>query len=229
MQSRARPLARSRLPRTPLSAPLYLPAAAAAGVLLGVLAAHADELGYDPAFHRIAYGLFAQMAFPWIALAFVLGLIAPTRFSAAFVPPLALVAGIVSYYAYLHYFGVREGIPGSHLQDIGEVWSLVAIAVGLVMGPAGYISVRGEGWLRAVALGAFCGSLAFEFVQLLDGANGHDRTIAVAALSVSFALPLVLLRRPLHVLLALATTLAGAAVATVVYEWFRDYLWEIGG
>jgi hypothetical protein len=208
----------------------YLLAAVVTGILLGVLAAHADELAYDPAFHRRAYALIAQMAFPWVLLAFAVGFVGPTLFSVAIVSPLSLVSGIVSYYAYLHYFGVREGIPGSHLQDIGEVWSLAAIGVGLAMGPAGYLVAQHRGWVRATALGAFSGSAAFEFVTFLnDGATGHDRTIALVAIAAAFALPVVLLRRPRDVALALGTTLLGGLVASFAYAWLRDYLWQIGG
>jgi len=94
---------------------------------------------------------FSQLAnsiSPWVTVAFVMGaLLAPTARWAALAGFLTLVFALVGYYALVW---VRFGYTGGGSSLI--LWSLGAIAGGLVLGPAGWSWRNTRDWRRIAAI-----------------------------------------------------------------------------
>lgn len=190
---------------------------AVAGTGLGFLAAAADRMGGGTALVAVL-----STALSWGATVVVVGMLASRAAVAAVLGPVTLVLAVLAYYGLSLTWGLRS--PGGDVANATLIWSVVGVAAGLTLGPAGWVARHGEPRPRALSIGILGGLLAAQGASLwwrthdvVDG--GSTIPMLVAFLLGAPLLVVVLLARRQR-LLALTTAatvaVAGAAVWSLI-------------
>lgn len=156
--------------------------AVAGGILLGLFSTVADRPNVPGVVRWLG-----NVPGPWVLLAFVIGAVAGTRLGGAFAAVVGLASGVVSYYVYLYTTGARPWLDT--VEHAMVVWTLVAVAAGILFGWAGGSWRRGRRWERVVAVALLCGVLAGEALLLMTE-KGHLAGRLMVATEAVFAVML---------------------------------------
>jgi len=183
-----------------------LTGALALGIVLGAASRLGDRLPAGPDW-------IANLAGPWLAVAFILGATCASRRRGALLGALVLLTGVASYYAVL--VAEQGGVP---VPAAASFWLVGALAGGQLLGAAG-AALRARRPIQrvgAVVLLASC--LGGESALFL--ARGYplaESAVIGSELLVALALPLVLLRswRDRAIALAATAVLSAAVLAAL--------------
>ncbi|MEX1046581.1 MAG: DUF6518 family protein [Actinomycetota bacterium] len=177
-----------------------------AGVCLGALSLAGDFLP-----EKLQW--IANMAAPWVAVAFLLGANRRKALVGALAAAAALVIAAVVYFALEEYF-LKRGIPIFRGAD-EQIWVVVAAIAGAAFGLLGATWREGGRTRSVVAGGLMSGFLVAEALVLLMRRGGSGDFIFGVEIAVGAMLPWVLFKngrdRSWAVLIA-----AGVAVAAFV-------------
>ncbi len=200
-----------------LRRPLLL--AVVAGVGLGVFSILAD--GILPG--RL-FTILGNIAAPWVIVAFLVGLRAPSPGRGALAGTLTLLVGVATYYGATAVRGYAGG-------SVTVIWTAVALAAGPMMGLSGAAVAAGSRQYRSLAVAAPAAMLTAEAIFLLldrrvwrynlaaESYRLIDLTIVVALLAGAFAIPWVFARQArTRVYLLVA---AGGAAGAVGFLFLR--------
>lgn len=192
------------LARGPRGLALRLTAVLALGLALGAASRLGDRLPAGPDW-------IANLAGPWLAVAFLVGFTCASRRLGALLGALVLLTGVASYYAVL--VAEQGGVP---VPAAASFWLGGALVGGPLLGAAGAVLRSRHGVHRGAAVVLLAGTLAGESAFLLE--RGHslaESAVIGSELLVGLALPLVLIRSWRERAIALAATalLSGTVLA----------------
>lgn len=165
----------------------------------------------------------ANIAGPWLLIAFWAGAQTARAQYAAALGLLSLVAAILGYYGAIEFLDAAQA-PNRLSLESAASWAVVAVPVGLACGVGG-AAWRGRDWLGTVAVGLLAGALFGEALLVLRDTRWGDlqyMAVPVAEVTLAFALPVALLDRRealrATILAGLSGPLALVLLETVLVE-----------
>jgi len=160
----------------------------------------------------------ANVAGPWLVIAFWAGTQSPRWQRSALLGVLAMVAALVGYYASIELLDAAQASNRISL-EAALSWAVVAVPVGLVCGAGGAFWRHGR-WQGTLAVGLLAGALFGEGLLLLRETNWNAleyMAVPIAEVTVAFALVVALLDRR-EALRAVLVAGASGALALVMME-----------
>jgi hypothetical protein len=169
---------------------------------------------------------------PWLALAFVMGVVIARPWWGALAGAAVLTLAVGTYYVAITLSGDRAGIP---LRGALTGWLAVALVAGPIFGLAGAVWRNGPAALKPFAVGILTGALLGEFAYFTDGELRHalwdwQRTrdyLATAELLVAFSLPILLLTSVTQRLQAYITAAVMGAAALAIMLWLDQTMRDL--
>jgi hypothetical protein len=135
------------------------------------------------------FGQVANSISPWLTVAFLVGATVNRPRTAALAGFLTLAMALVGYYALVY---IRFGYTGGSTSL--TLWTIGAIAGGLVFGPAGWYWRRGSLTAHSVAVGLLGAAFVCEGVYLVRILP--NPVVGAAYIAVGVGMPLIATRRP---------------------------------
>ena len=180
--------------------------AVGAGLALGVLTQLGQRLLPD------AVEPVANAISPWLAVAFFVGSRTRTPRVAALCGWIALVLALVAYYAMV-WLQLGYGASSSSL----VLWTVAALAGGVVFGPAGWASRHANPPAAAAATGLLAAAFIAEAVYLNVVLQPEAKPATVIFAAVGLLIPLVLGTSARNRLLAYLAIVPALVLATAGY------------